>query len=44
MGYEVSKGHYFEVAGDELAAVAGEGTYTIEIDRFVPRREIDHPY
>jgi DNA end-binding protein Ku len=49
MGYEISKGEYIEVTRDEIEAIAMEGTHTVEIDEFVPRKEIDdlylnHPY
>jgi DNA end-binding protein Ku len=44
MGYEVSKGHYVEIANDELEAIAIESTHTIEIDQFVVRNEIDDLY
>jgi DNA end-binding protein Ku len=44
MGYEVSKGHYVEITKDELEAVAIESARTIEIDQFVPRKEIDDLY
>jgi DNA end-binding protein Ku len=44
MGYEISKGHYIEITKDELDAVATEGTHTIDIDQFVPRKEIDDLY
>ena len=44
MGYEVSKGHYVEIAKDELEAIAIESTHTIEIDQFVVRNEIDDLY
>jgi len=43
-GYEVNKGHYIELTDEELASVALEGTKTIEIDKFVPRNEIDDLY
>jgi len=43
-GYEVGKGHYIELAPEELDAVAIESTHTIEIDQFVPRAEIDELY
>jgi DNA end-binding protein Ku len=43
-GYEVSKGQYIEITGDELEAVALESTRTIDIDEFVPRSEIDELY
>ncbi len=40
-GYEVGKGQYIELEPEELEAVAIESKRTIEIDRFVPRGEID---
>jgi DNA end-binding protein Ku len=43
-GYEVGKGHYIEINDDELKAVAIGSTHTIEIDQFVPRKEIDELY
>ncbi len=43
-GYEVGKGRYVEITGDELEAVAIGSTHTIEIDQFVPRDEIDELY
>ncbi len=42
--YEVSKGKYIEFTPDELEAVALESQHTIEIDSFVPRKEIDELY
>src|SRR5882757_3451999 len=44
MGYELSKGSYVEVTEDEFEAVSVEGTHTIDVDRFVPRVEIDDIY
>ena len=43
-GYEVGKGDYMLVEDDELEAVAIESQHTIDIDRFVPRAEIDERY
>lgn len=40
-GYEVSKGRYLEVTDEELEAVEIESTRTVDIERFVPRDEID---
>jgi DNA end-binding protein Ku len=40
-GYEVDKGQYIELEPEELEAVAIESKRTIEIDKFVPRDEID---
>jgi Ku protein len=43
-GYEYAKGQYIIVEDDELAKIKIESTHTIEIDRFVPRSEIDDRY
>ena len=43
-GYEVEKGRYIELDPEELRAVAIESKRTIEIDKFVPRSEIDELY
>ena len=43
-GYEVGKGEYVEVEPDELEAIALESKRMIEIDEFVPRKEIDELY
>jgi DNA end-binding protein Ku len=43
-GYEIAKGEYIEVEPDELEAVAIESKHVIDIDEFVPRREIDELY
>jgi DNA end-binding protein Ku len=43
-GYEVVKGQYIEVTDEELEAIALESTRTIDIDEFVPKKEIDHLY
>src|SRR5438067_11742239 len=43
-GYEVAKGQYLIVEDAELKAIEIESTHTIEIDRFVPRCEIDQRY
>jgi DNA end-binding protein Ku len=43
-GYEVGKGEYIELEPEELEAVAVESTRTLEIDQFVPRKEIDELY
>jgi hypothetical protein len=39
--YEKSKGEYIPVEPEELEAVAIESKRTIEIDQFVPRKEIE---
>ena len=43
-GYELGKGEYIELEPEELEAVAVESTRTLEIDEFVPRKEIDELY
>jgi DNA end-binding protein Ku len=43
-GYEVGKGQYLEVEPEELEAIAIESRRTIEIDEFVPKKEIDELY
>jgi DNA end-binding protein Ku len=43
-GYEVGKGEYLEIEPEELEAVAIESKRTIDIDQFVPRKEIDELY
>ena len=43
-GYEVGKGEYLEVTPEELEAVAIESKRIIDIDEFVPRKEIDDLY
>ena len=42
--FEKTKGDYIPVEPEELEAVAIESKRTIEIDRFVPRKEIDELY
>lgn len=43
-GYEVSKGDYVILTDDELADVKIESSHTIDIERFVPKPEIDPVY
>ena len=43
-GYEVSKGEYVTVDDEEIDAIAIESTHTIDIEKFVPREEIDELY
>jgi DNA end-binding protein Ku len=43
-GYEVGKGEYIELDPDELEAVAIESKRVIDIDEFVPKKEIDELY
>ena len=43
-GYQVAKGQYLIVEDAELEAIEIESTHTIEIDRFVPRSQIDQRF
>ncbi len=43
-GYEIAKGQYMIVEDQEVEAVQIESTRTIDIDRFVPKSEIDERY
>jgi DNA end-binding protein Ku len=43
-GYELAKNQYIIIEDDEIDAVAVESNHTIEIDRFVPRAEMDERY
>ena len=43
-GYEIAKGQYLVVADEELDAIEIESTHVIEIDRFVPRAQIDQRF
>jgi len=43
-GYEVEKGQYIELTKDEMEAAAIESTRMIDIDQFVPAKEIDELY
>jgi len=43
-GYEYAKGQYLIVEDAELDKIKIESTHTIDIDRFVPRAEIDDRY
>jgi DNA end-binding protein Ku len=43
-GYEVGKGEYLELDPADLEAIAIESKRVIDIDEFVPRKEIDEVY
>jgi DNA end-binding protein Ku len=43
-GYRVGKGEYLEIEPEELEAIAIESKRTIEINEFVPKKEIDELY
>lgn len=43
-GYQVEKGQYILVEDEELDEVALESTHTIDIEKFVPRDEVDEIY
>src|SRR6185312_8464829 len=43
-GYQIAKGKYVLVEDSELDEVALESTHTIDIESFVPRKEVDEIY
>jgi DNA end-binding protein Ku len=43
-GYEVSKGEYILLTDEEIKSVKLESTKTIDIERFVPEKDIDRIY
>jgi DNA end-binding protein Ku len=43
-GYEVDRHDYVEVEDEDLDKIALESTHTIDIERFVPRRDVDPLY
>lgn len=43
-GYEIAKSEYVPVSDEELEDVALESTHTIEIEQFVPRKQVDEVY
>ena len=43
-GYEVSKGEYIELDPEELEAVAMRSKHTLEIDKFVAKKDINELY
>jgi len=43
-GYQVTKNDYLMIEDEDLDAVEIESSHTIEIERFVPRSEIDPVY
>lgn len=43
-GYEIAKGEYVPVTDEELQEVSLESTHTIDIERFVPRKQVDEVY
>jgi DNA end-binding protein Ku len=43
-GYEIGKDEYMPVEDEELDSLALESTHTIDIEKFVPRSEIDERY
>jgi DNA end-binding protein Ku len=43
-GYEIAKGQYLIVEDEELDAIEIESTHVIEIDRFVPRPQLDQRF
>lgn len=43
-GYEIAKGEYVPIEPEELEAIQLESSHTLDIDSFVPRKEIDQRY
>jgi DNA end-binding protein Ku len=43
-GYAVGKDQYVTVEDEELAEIAIESSYTVEIEKFVPKASIDDRY
>jgi DNA end-binding protein Ku len=43
-GYEVDKGVYIQIDDEEIESLEIESSHTIDIDRFVPRGQIDERY
>jgi DNA end-binding protein Ku len=43
-GYEVAKGEFIQIEDDEIKSVQLESNHTIDIERFVPRNDIDELY
>src|SRR5437899_1304218 len=43
-GYQIGKDQYMPVEDEELDSLALESTHTIDIEKFVPRSEIDERY
>jgi DNA end-binding protein Ku len=43
-GYKVDTDTYIEITKDELEDIALDSTHTIEIDEFVPKKDIDNRY
>jgi DNA end-binding protein Ku len=44
MGYEIAKGRYVPISGEEFDAIAPESRHVLDIDEFVPKREVDELY
>jgi DNA end-binding protein Ku len=43
-GYEVGKDQYIQVEEDEIESLQVESTHTIEIEKFVPKKQLDERY
>jgi DNA end-binding protein Ku len=43
-GYEIAKGEFIQIEDDELKSIQLESNHTIDIERFVPRSEVDGLY
>jgi DNA end-binding protein Ku len=43
-GYEVAKGEFIQIEDDELKSIQIESNHTIDIEKFVPRSDVDQLY
>jgi DNA end-binding protein Ku len=43
-GYEVAKGEFIQIEDDELKSIQIESNHTIDIEKFVPRPDVDQLY
>src|SRR6202165_1695690 len=43
-GYEVGKDQYIQIEDDEIEALQVESTHTIDIEKFVPKKQLDERY
>jgi DNA end-binding protein Ku len=43
-GYEIAKGEFIQIEDDELKSVQIESNHTIDIEKFVPRPDVDQLY
>ena len=43
-GYEIAKGEFIQIEDDELKSIQIESNHTIDIEKFVPRSDVDQLY